>query len=258
MEVIICDSAEQAVSTAARLVARQVREEPGSVLGLATGGTMVPLYAQLVALQRAGEADFSATTTFNLDEFVGVPASSGKSYAHYMHRQFFDPAGLDPARCHLPDGMADDIPAACAAYEQAIEDAGGLDLQLLGIGANGHIGFNEPASSLASRTRIKTLTPESLATSGWDADDPAAPKHVITMGIATIMAARQVLLLALGADKAGAIAACVEGPISAMCPASVLQMHEHATVIVDAEAAGALEHADYYRHVYAHKPSWQR
>ena len=158
----------------------------------------------------------------------------------------------------MPDGRADDIEAACAEYEAAIRDAGGIDLQILGIGANGHVGFNEPTSSFASRTRIKTLAPQTRADNARFFDDPdEVPTHCLTQGLGTIMAARELLLVAQGESKAAAIAGAVEGPVSSMCPGSILQFHQHATVIIDDAAAGELTLTDYYRHTYANKPAWQ-
>ncbi|MDR3577926.1 MAG: glucosamine-6-phosphate deaminase, partial [Anaerolineaceae bacterium] len=176
-----------------------------------------------------------------------------------MDEHLFGHINVPADHIHIPDATAHDIPAHCEGYEGAIREAGGVDLQVLGVGHDGHIGFNEPTSSLASRTRIKTLTAGTLAANRrYFASEEEMPHHVITMGVGTIMDARTCLLLAFGAGKAEAVAALVEGPITAMCPASVLQMHRQAVVILDDEAARHLKRADYYRYVYAHKPSFQR
>jgi glucosamine-6-phosphate deaminase len=217
-------------------------------------------YRELIRLSREEGLDWSGVTTFNLDEYVGLSPEHPRSYHAFMQENFFRHVNLRPERTHLPDGLAADIPAECARYEQAIRDAGGIDLQLLGIGSDGHIGFNEPSSSLASRTRIKTLTVQTRRDNAryFDNDVDHVPKHCITMGVGTIMEARTVLLLALGAQKAEAVAAACEGPITAMNPASVLQMHPTVKVILDEPAGSFLEKRDYYRDVYANKPAWQQ
>jgi glucosamine-6-phosphate deaminase len=259
MEVIILPSAAEAALTAARVVSRLVRARPHAVLGLSTGETPKAVYAELVRAHREDGLDFSGVTTFNLDELVGLDAAHAGSYRRYMREHLFAHVNLPPDRTHLPDGGATDVDAACAAYEEAIRAAGGIDLQLLGIGRDGHIGFNEPTSSLASRTRVKTLTAATRAAIGAQlppGEEP--PRHVITMGIGTILAARRCVLLAFGARKAGAVARAVEGPVTALVPASALQLHPRATVLVDEAAAGRLALAAYYRDVHANKPAWQR
>ncbi len=259
MEIIVQPSAEDASRIAARHVAHVVRSTPGAVLGLATGATPLTLYRELVRMHREEGLDFSGVTTFNLDEYFGLPAGHAASYHTFMHDNLFAHINLDPARIHIPDGLASDVPAYCRAYEDAIRAAGGIDLQVLGIGTDGHIGFNEPSSSLASRTRIKTLTPRTRRDNVAAFGTPeAVPVHVITMGVGTIMDAREVMLLAFGGKKATAIAAAVEGPISAMNPASILQMHPVARCIVDEAAASQLARIDYYRWVYSQKPDWQK
>lgn len=258
MEIVIVASPEEVGVRAARRVAALVRRNPRAVLGLPTGETPKGMYAELVRMHREEGLDFSHVTTFNLDEFVGVPPDHPGSYHYYMHQHFVRHVNLDPARVHVPDGNAASLEAACDAYELAIARAGGIDLQVLGLGGEGHIGFNEPTSSLGSRTRIKTLTDDTMVASGsaWGAQGP--PRHVITMGVATILGARQCLLLACGARKAKAVAAMVEGPLTARVPASALQLHPRACVLLDAAAAAALELADYYRAIERHKPDWQR
>lgn len=251
MEVIILESPEKVVALGAEIVARQVQDNPFSVLGLATGGTMEGLYQDLAGRQ----LDFQHVTTFNLDEYVGLAPEDPGSYEHYMQEHLFCKVNLNPAQCHLLDGTTKDIPRHCQEYEQAIVNAGGIDLQLLGVGSDGHIGFNEPSSSLASRTRLKTLTPDTRANNAPHFPQTGVtPMHVLTMGIATIMEARHCLLLAYGKSKAPAIAAAAEGPITASWPVSILQMHPRATVIIDEEAAQLLTRTEYYRFVYEHKP----
>jgi glucosamine-6-phosphate deaminase len=274
VEVIILPSAGEVAQLAARIIAGLVRRKPAAVLGLATGATPRPVYAELVRRHREEGLSFAGVTTFNLDEFVGLAPDHRASYHHYMFEALFAHVDLPVAARHLPDGMAppDEIPAACDRYEAAIRAAGGIDLQVLGLGADGHIGFNEPSSSLASRTRVKTLTEATRAAQRTAAPGPAGagpggdggagtrelPRHVITMGVATILEARRCLLLATGARKAGAVARTVEGPVAAMVPASALQLHPRATVIVDEAAAADLTLAEYYRGVYRDKPAWQR
>ncbi len=259
MEIIIRPDPAATSEMAARIVARLVRDDRRAVLGLATGKTPLRLYAELARMHRDEDLDFSRVTTFNLDEYVGLPPEHPSSYHSFMTEHLFRHINIGPARVHVPDGMADDIPACCSRYERYIRESEGIDLQILGIGRQGHIGFNEPSSSLASRTRIKTLTETTRSDSVEEFGGVEhVPRHVITMGIGTIMDSGMCLLLAFGKEKATAVAQTVEGPVSAMVPASALQMHEHCTVLVDEEAASELRLADYYRHVFKQKPEWQR
>jgi glucosamine-6-phosphate deaminase len=259
VEIIIQSTAEHASVIAARHVAHLVREKPKAVLGLATGQTPLPMYRELVRMHREQGLDFSGVTTFNLDEYVGLAPEHPASYHAFMRENFFQHVNVRPERIHIPDGLAPHIPAFCRGYEEAIRAVGGIDLQVLGIGSDGHVGFNEPSSSLASRTRIKTLT------AGTRLDNAEAfgsadqvPFHVITMGVGTIMDAREVLMLAFGPKKADAVAGAVEGPITAMNPASILQMHRAARCIIDEPAAARLTRTEYYRWVYDRKPAWQK
>ena len=254
MEIIIQPTADEATRIAARLTARLLSEKPDAVLGLATGSTPLLLYRELIAMN----LDWSRVTTFNLDEYVGLPREHAQSYHSFMWEHLFRHVNIQRERVYIPDGNARDIPAFCAQYESQIRAAGGIDLQLLGIGTDGHIGFNEPTSSLASRTRIKTLTPRTRRDNArFFGNEDEVPCHVITMGIGTIMEARQVLLLAFGGNKACAIAEAAEGPITASNPASVLQMHPVARLCLDLQASSQLKRADYYRWVFDNKPNWQ-
>ncbi len=242
MLVLVRDDYDAVSREAARRVAELVRRQPDCVLGLATGGTPRGLYEELIRLHRDEGLDFSKVTTFNLDEYVGLSPDHEQSYHAFMWRHLFDHINVDPRFVHIPHGMADDVPAFCDWYEERIAEAGGIDLQVLGIGANGHIAFNEPSSSLGSRTRIKTLTPQTREDNArffGSLDD--VPRYAITMGVGTIMEARQLLLLASGSGKADAIADTVEGPISARVPASIVQLHRDAVVLVDRDAAARLE-----------------
>ena len=249
MEIIIQPTPEAATTIAARVLARLIREKP------ATGGTMGPLYRELVALN----LDWSKLTTFNLDEYVGISPQHPQSYHHFMWQNLFRHVNVSIKNVNIPDGLAKDVPAACENYERKISSVGGIDLQLLGIGTHGHIGFNEPTSSLASRTRIKTLTLQTLRDNArFFNSESEVPHHVITMGIGTILLSRHCVLLALGTKKARAIAEAAEGPITAMNPASALQLHPKVTVVLDEAAAAELKMQDYYRWVYQQKPDWQK
>ncbi|HEY1717357.1 MAG TPA: glucosamine-6-phosphate deaminase [Verrucomicrobiae bacterium] len=255
MEIIIQPDAETATAIAARIVARLLREKPNAVLGLATGSTPLLLYRALAQMK----LDWRKVTTFNLDEYIGLPKEHAQSYHSFMWENLFRHVSISPKNVHIPDGMAKDVPKFCAQYEKQICAAGGLDLQILGIGTDGHIGFNEPTSSLASRTRIKTLTPQTRKDNArFFGSADKVPHHVITMGLGTIMEARQCLLLAFGAKKARAIAATVEGPLTSINPASILQMHANVKICLDKAAAAKLKRANYYRWVYANKPDWQK
>lgn len=258
MEIIVKSSPAEVGELAARKVAQTITRRPDAVVGLATGSSPLAIYAQLAAQVRAGSLDASRVRGFALDEYVGLPREHPESYASVIDREVTRPLGLDPGRVMVPDGRAADLQVAAHRYEAAIAEAGGVDIQILGIGANGHVGFNEPTSSFASRTRLKTLAPQTRADNARFFDSPdQVPTHCLTQGLGTIMAAREIVLVAQGERKADAIAAAVEGPVSASCPASVLQFHPHATVIVDEAAAGRLALIDYYRHTYANKPDWQ-
>ena len=255
MEIVIQPSPEAATSLAARLMGCVVREKPACVLGLATGGTMEPLYRELVDMK----LDWSKVTTFNLDEYVGLSPQHSQSYHHFMWENLFRHVNASIKNINIPDGLAKDVPLACQTYERKIMNAGGIDLQLLGIGTHGHIGFNEPTSSLASRTRIKTLTPQTIRDNArFFGSESEVPHHVITMGIGTILESRHCVLLAFGKKKARAIADAVEGPITSMNPASALQLHPKVTVFLDPESASELKMQEYYRWVYDQKPDWQK
>ena len=259
MEIIIQPDSRQASEVAARIIARTVREKPHAVLGLATGNTPLQLYRNLVRMHRESGLDFGDVTSFNLDEYVGVPPAHPSSFHSYMWAHLFSSINMPKERINIPDGMTADVPAACRKYEQAIRSAGGIDVQVLGIGTNGHIGFNEPSSSLSSRTRIKTLTEETRFDAAAAFGGPeAVPKHVITMGLGTIMDSKMCLLLAFGRKKARAVAMTVEGPVTAMVPGSVLQMHPRTVLVLDREAASELKMAVYYLWVEEHKPDWQK
>ena len=245
MRVRIHPSAESAAEEAARRIAKVLRNKPDAVLGLATGGTMEPVYERLIAAHRGG-LSFARATTFNLDEYVGLPPGHSQTYRSYMAARLFDHVDIDPDRTHIPRG--DGVPEEAAAeYEALLTLHGPIDLQLLGLGRNGHIGFNEPTSSLASRTREKRLAKSTLAANArfFEAGE-TQPTTAVTMGIASIMEARRIVVLVTGAAKAKAARAMIEGPVSAICPGSALQFHRHVTVILDDAAAAELWLRDHY------------
>ncbi|MGH7993614.1 MAG: glucosamine-6-phosphate deaminase [Limisphaerales bacterium] len=255
MEIIIQPTTEAATSIAARLLAGIIRKKPTAVLGLATGSTPLLLYRELARMK----LDWSRVVTFNLDEYVGLPPEHPQSYHSFMWENLFRHVNISKKNVHIPDGQVKDIPEFCAEYEKQIRAAGGIDLQVLGIGTDGHIGFNEPTSSLASRTRLTTLTSQTRRDNArFFASEEQVPCHVITMGIGTILEARQCLLLAFGEKKARAVAKTVEGPVTAMHPASALQQHPNVTVCLDEAAASELAMKDYCRLVYENKPEWQK
>lgn len=256
-EVVIVESPAAGGALVARHIASRVRAQPDFTLGVATGSTPLPVYAAL-ALERAGGLDLSGVSAFALDEYVGLQRGHAESYHSVIQREVTEPLGLDPSRVHVPDGDEATIATAGERYEAELNAHGGVDLQLLGIGTDGHVGFNEPGSSLASLTRIKTLTAQTRADNARFFGEPEqVPSHCITQGVGTILRARHLVLLAFGAGKADAIAAAVEGPVTASIPGSCIQMHIHVTVVVDEAAATRFERADYYQWVYEHKPTWQ-
>ena len=256
-EVVIVESPEVGGALVARHIAAQVRDRTELTLGLATGSTPLPVYSAL-AREHAAGLDLSGITAFALDEYVGLPRQHPASYHSVIRREVTEPLGLEPSRVHVPDGDEAAIATAGERYEAALAAHGGVDLQLLGIGTDGHVGFNEPGSSLASSTRIKTLTAQTRADNARFFDTPEqVPTHCITQGIGTILRAGHLVLMAFGAGKADAIAGAVEGPVSASLPGSCIQLHAHVTVVVDEAAAARFERADYYRWVYANKPPWQ-
>ena len=259
MEVIIQPTEKAADIVAAKIIENLIRRKPRAVLGLATGGTPVGLYRELIRMHREDGLDFSGVTTFNLDEYVGISPEHLASYHRFMQENLFDHVNIPAENIHIPDGNTPDVPQFCERYEEQIREAGGIDLQVLGIGHDGHVGFNESTSSLASRTRIKTLTEQTIvANQRFFTPGETVPHHVITMGVGTIMESRTCMILAFGESKAKAVANMAEGPVTAMCPASILQMHRQTILIVDPAAASCLTRVAYYQHVYANKPAFQK
>lgn len=247
MQIVILDTSEQVANYGADRISQQISSKPTSVLGLATGSTPVALYKELIRRFRSGLITFSQVTTFNLDEYLGLDSEHPQSYRYFMNEHLFNQVNIDLANTYVPNGTPVDPVAECDAYESKLREAGGVDLQLLGLGQNGHIGFNEPTSSLGSRTRIKTLTPETIdANRRFFSEGEFQPTLALTMGIGTIMESKRIVLLATGASKAGAVVDMIEGPIAAKCPASILQMHPRVTVILDRDAARGLENCSFY------------
>jgi glucosamine-6-phosphate deaminase len=246
VDVWILESPHAVAVKAADICSELIQGKPAARLGLATGATPLALYAELIRRNQQGHLSFSRVETFNLDEYLGIGPQHPRSFHHAMRDGLFDHVDIDPGRTHLPAGDSADPVAEAAAYEALIEARGGIDLQILGIGRNGHIGFNEPGSSLGSRTRVKTLSRATVRDNRLGKPDFEAPVMAITMGIATILDARALLVLATGAAKAAAVAAALEGPLAARCPASAIQLHPDATVILDRAAAADLRLTDYY------------
>src|SRR5436305_6986137 len=259
MEVFVYTQYEEMSKVAAQEVVDVLNAKPNAVLGMATGSTPLGVYQELVKMHQRGEVDFSHVTTFNLDEYVGLPITHEQSYHRFMHENFFRHINIPAQNIHIPSGTTTNYRAFCDWYEKRIEECGGIDLQILGIGSDGHIAFNEPGSSLSSRTRLKTLAKRTI-------DDNArfferredVPVYAITMGVGTILDARKLVLVASGKTKAKAIAQAVEGPVTSMVTASALQLHRDATVIVDDAAAAGLTMRDYYEFIYAAKPAAPR
>lgn len=250
MRVIIVPDGAAVGQRAARFVADLVRRKPDCVLGLATGSSPVGLYRELIRLHRDERLDFSQVTSFNLDEYVGLDPSHPQSYRTFMQQELFDHVNIPRERTHVPDGLTLDFAASCRAYEERIVELGGIDLQVLGVGTDGHIAFNEPGSSLGSRTRVKSLASETIRDNArFFGSEDLVPRLAVTMGVGSILDARRCLLVAMGANKAEAIRATVEGPITAQITASALQLHRDVVLVIDEAAASLLTRRAYYQEV---------
>jgi glucosamine-6-phosphate deaminase len=257
MEVIIQKDAHSAAILTARIISTQLRKKPDSVLGLATGKTMELVYQLLVDFHKNEDLDFSQCHTFNLDEYVGLPSEDENSYRSYMNNNLFNKVNITITNTNIPDGMADDLDKISRYYENLIKKRGGIDLQLLGIGRTGHIGFNEPLSALRSRTRVKALTPETIKqNSPLFKNQKDIPRRAITMGVGTILESKRCLMLVTGFKKAITLKKAAEGPITSMVTASALQLHPQCTVIADEAAAELLEGKKYYRWIFENEPEW--
>ena len=259
MEVIVVRSPEDASALVADAYSSLLGRKPGAVLGLATGSTPLGVYRELIRRHREEGLSFAEASAFTLDEYVGLPADHPELYRAFIQREFTGQVDFAPGAVHGPDGLAEDLEGAAADYERSIAEAGGIDIQILGIGSDGHLAFNMPMSSLASRTRLKTLTTKTRTDNArfFDGDVDKVPKHCITQGLGTILDSRHAIMLGFGRNKAQAVAECVEGAVSARWPASVLQTHPHATVVIDEDAASQLRFTGYYADTYAGKPDWQ-
>jgi len=250
MRVIVEGEAERVGSRAADFVDQLVRRRPTCVLGLATGGTVLSMYRELIRRHQEENLDFSRVVTFNLDEYVGLGPNHPQSYRYFMQANFFDHINIDVRNTHVPDGRALDFEAHCERYEKLIKEEGGIDLQVLGIGSDGHIAFNEPGSSLGSRTRLKTLTGETVQDNARFFENlDEVPRLAVTMGVGTILESRRCLLVACGEHKARAVRNAIEGPVTAQVTASALQLHRDVVTVLDDEAARLLERREYYREV---------
>lgn len=259
MEIIINSTYEDMSRAAARTVARLINSKPDAVLGLATGSTPKGVYQELVRMHKDEGLDFSQVTTFNLNAYVGLTKDHPQSFHYFMHENFFKYVNITPHNIHLPSATVENSPAYCEWYERRIKECGGIDLQLLGVGADGHIGSNEPGSSLGSRTRIKTLSRETIEANAplFDSIEDV-PTYAITMGVGTVLESRRIVFLANGAHKADAVAATVEGPVTSLVTASALQLHPDALCFLDRAAASKLRRVEYYEFVQAHMPKSQR
>jgi len=259
MEIIILKDAQAGSEIGGKIVANLIAKKPNAVLGLATGSTPLKLYNEMIKWHKEKDLDFSKVRSFNLDEYVGLGKEHYASYFKFMNDNLFSQINIPLDNVNIPNGLAEDIEQHCQDYENKIIAEGGIDLQVLGIGTDGHLGFNEPTSSLASRTRIKTLDEQTRDDNKrFMKDGDPVPYHCITMGMGTVMEAKVNLLFAFGENKAQAVQQMVEGPISAMCPGSALQMHNKAIIILDELAAANLSKIDYYKWVYNNKPKWQQ
>jgi glucosamine-6-phosphate deaminase len=256
MQIIINETYEAMSQAAAQVVAHTLNAKPNAVLGLATGSTPLALYKELIRLHKEQGLDFSRVTTFNLDEYVGLPKEHEQSYHYFMHENLFKHINIPMQQTHVPMGTTDNHEAFCQWYEQRIQECGGIDLQILGIGTDGHIAFNEPGSSLGSRTRIKTLARQTIDDNSRFFDKAGdVPIYAITMGVGTILEARKIILVANGEKKAEAVAAAIEGPVTSMCTASALQLHQDAIYLLDQPAARNLKMIEYYRWIQAKQPA---
>jgi len=257
MQVVIRPTKPEASWLTAHMVASAIRSNPRIVLGLATGRTMERVYEKLVQMHKEEGLDFSLVRTFNLDEYIGLTPDNVNSYRYYMNHHLFDHINIDKRNTFLPDGMAEDVSAECQHYESMIKQLGGIDLQLLGIGRAGHIGFNEPLSALQSRTRDKSLTPMTVSeNSGEFANPEDMPRRAITMGVGTILEAKRLLVLVTGDTKADILAKAVEGPITSMVSATAIQLHANVRVVASESAASKLTGREYYDWIFENEPEW--
>ena len=250
MRVIIEKDADAVALRAADIITELLQRKPDAVLGLATGSTPLGLYAELIRRHREEGLDFSKVTTFNLDEYYGLAPNHPQSYSYFMRRNLFDHINVPDSQINIPSGLAKNVEAWCESYERRIREAGGIDIQVLGIGGDGHIAFNEPGSSLGSRTRIKTLTRQTIEDNQrFFGPEEQVPHFAITMGVGTILEAKVCLIMATGEKKAKIWAEFIEGPVTAQVTASALQLHPRVVAVCDEESAECLKRRDYYAHI---------
>lgn len=249
MEIVICKNREQAAKMAARMITEAVNKKPNLVLGLATGSTPVQMYNEMAKAVKEGKASYKKVKTWNLDEYVGLSGNNPQSYRYFMNENLFGKIDIPMRNTHLLNGLAKDLDKECSNYESAIKRAGGIDIQVLGIGSDGHIAFNEPGRSLRSRTGVVYLTPSTIKDNArlfFDGDITKVPDRALSMGVGTICEARRIMLLAFGANKQNALKGCVEGPVSQFCTASALQEHNDCWIFCDEAAAKKLKLKKYY------------
>lgn len=259
MEVIILPFTQDVALYGANKIIQQVTHKPNSILGLATGSTPIAVYECLIGLYQKMGVSFANVSCFNLDEYIGLPDNHPQSYRYFMDTTLFNHIDIDRANTHVPNGIAPNGFTEATRYDTAIDQAGGIDLQILGLGSNGHIGFNEPSSSLVSRTRVKSLTQQTISdNSRFFAPHETQPHLCITMGIGTIMEAKEILMIATGKNKADAVVNMIEGPLSAWCPASSLQMHRNVTIVLDNDSAHKLQLKDYYKQAHKNSLAYQQ
>jgi glucosamine-6-phosphate deaminase len=259
MQIIISETYDELSKVAAKIVAKTLNSKPNAVLGLATGSTPLGMYKELIRMYKEDGLDFSQVTTFNLDEYVGLPRGHFQSYHYFMHENLFKHINIPRQNIYIPSGTTDNYEAFCEWYERRIKECGGIDLQVLGIGADGHIAFNEPSSSLGSRTRIKTLAQQTIEDNArFFERREDVPIYAITMGVGTILEARRIILLASGENKAQAVAGAIEGSVTSMNTASALQLHADTIAVLDRKAASSLEMIDYYLWIQAKAPGAPR
>lgn len=244
MRLIVCDNQQEIANIGADMIAEVVTANPEAVLGLATGSTPVPMYGELIRRYEAGKLDFSAVRSVNLDEYYPLAPDNDQSYRYFMNHQLFDHINIDKSNTNVPDGLATDPAAACASYEALIRELGGIDIQVLGIGGNGHIGFNEPAEALDPLTHLTDLTEDTIcANARFFESEKDVPRHALTMGIGTILSARRIMLIATGEAKAKAIATVLSGKLTTSCPASMLNLHSDVTILCDRAAVSLCDEA---------------
>ncbi|MDD7384792.1 MAG: glucosamine-6-phosphate deaminase [Actinomycetaceae bacterium] len=256
MEIIVKQTEHELAEVAADAIQDLVERKPDAVLGVATGSSPLPIYRELGARVKAGTMSLARAKAYQLDEYVGLPADHPQGYRNFVEREFVAITDIESRNVHGENGQAQDLIAECARYEQEIVDAGGIDLQILGIGVDGHIAFNEPGTSLGSLTHPAVLTEQTRRDNArfFDGDITQVPTHALTQGVGTILRSRTAVLIATGANKADAVAAMVEGPVTSLCTGSALQLHPNVKILLDEPAASKLKNLDFYREIFDRRP----